>query len=877
MSPMLTTKLFAPSKAPHSVIRSRLIARLDNGLSRKLTLICAPAGFGKSSLLGEWIALNKWPCAWLSLDQADSDVHQFLSYMITALQTIDPLMGGSAWVLLQASPPASPESVLAVLLKQLVERKGRILLVLDDYHLAASKPVDDALAFMIDHLPQSFHLILATREEPTLSLARLRVQGQLNELRQDDLRFERNEAAAFFNQRMKLKLSAVQIAALETRTEGWIVGLQLAAISLKGHSDPDQFIQSFTGSHRFVQDFLLEEVLNQQSQEVQSFLLRTSVLKRLCGPLCDAVMQNHDGQRILTYLEQANLFIVPLDAERRWFRYHHLFAELLQQRLMQREQITHFFLRASEWYEANGMAIDAFQQAVAAGDMNRAIRLIEGDGMPLYFRGAMASIIHWLKSQPQSLLASYPRLWLILTWSLMISGYLVQVEVQLQGVETVLSNAPVDGTTQDLWGQVAVLKAWVAVAKHDVVTIDAEAKRALVLLHPANQSARTAAHCAVAVALHLGGNRLAATTAYAQVVAAGKTSGNIMFTIIASMALANIQLNENKLHLAAKSFKDILQIITDPAQPVACDAHLGLARVYYEWNDLDAAESHAQRSSKLAAPLECGAGLSADAMVARVLQLRNQSDKANAILSQAAIAAQTRGFTSRLQEIANLQVLDLLRRGQLSAALAHAQKHQLSLATARALLAQGNASEALIVLASYRDSMQQKGSADELLKTMVLQVVVFDALGREDEALQLLHDALILANGGGFIRLFVDEGKSMKRLLSNLSMRGILPDYVNQLLAAWTSSLSHSATLSIGENADAQHISASRLIESLSTRELDILRLIQQGNSNQKIGEKLFLSLSTVKWHNQNIFNKLQVKRRTEAVAHALALNLLHH
>ena len=216
MSPMLTTKLFAPSKAPHSVIRSRLIARLDNGLSRKLTLICAPAGFGKSSLLGEWIALNKWPCAWLSLDQADSDVHQFLSYMITALQTIDPLMGGSAWVLLQASPPASPESVLAVLLKQLVERKGRILLVLDDYHLAASKPVDDALAFMIDHLPQSFHLILATREEPTLSLARLRVQGQLNELRQDDLRFERNEAAAFFNQRMKLKLSEVQIAAEAT-------------------------------------------------------------------------------------------------------------------------------------------------------------------------------------------------------------------------------------------------------------------------------------------------------------------------------------------------------------------------------------------------------------------------------------------------------------------------------------------------------------------------------------------------------------------------------------------------------------------------------------------------------------------------------------
>ena len=433
-----------------AVSRPRLVEQLDSGLARKLTLVCAPAGFGKSSLLSEWAARCRRPCVWVSLDQGERDLQQFLAYLVAAVQTVDASVGASAWALLQTTPPPSTKSVLSALLNEVAEDLEALLLVLDDYHLVACEPVDEALAYLIDHLPPQMHVALVTRTEPALPLARLRAQGQLTELRQEDLRFGPDEAAAFLDQTMALKLSDAHVAVLAARTEGWVAGLQMAAISLQGNEDPELFIQSFTGSHRFLQDFLLQEVLHHQSPDVQSFLLRTSVLDRMCSELCDAVMQDHEGHSMLAYLEEANLFVVPLDTERRWFRYHHLFAELLRQRLVQREQAAPLLIRASEWYQAQGQTVEAFQKAFAAGDIDRAIRLIDGDGMPLYFRGAMAPVVQSLQELPNSVLDSHPRLWVMLAWSLMISGYPDQMAVKLRGAVAALQRCADGPDVRDL-------------------------------------------------------------------------------------------------------------------------------------------------------------------------------------------------------------------------------------------------------------------------------------------------------------------------------------------------------------------------------------------------------------------------------------------
>ncbi len=424
-APILATKLYIPPPRPKVVLRPRLIERLNEGLSAscKLTLISAPAGFGKTTLVSEWVAGCERPVAWLSLDEGDNDPTRFLTYLIAALQTIAANIGEGVLGVLQSPQPPPIESILTALLNEITTIPDNFILVLDDYHVIDSKPVDEALTFLLEHLPPQMHLVIATREDPHLPLARLRARGQLTELRAADLRFTPAEAAEFLNQVMGLNLSAEDIAALETRTEGWIAGLQLAALSMQGHQDAASFIQSFTGSHHFVLDYLVEEVLQQQSESVQTFLLRTSILDRLCGPLCDAVLlaPSASGQETLEYLERANLFIVPLDNERRWYRYHHLFAELLRQRLHQSDaspteeggSVAELHIRASQWYEDNGLEIEAFQHAAAANDIERAERLIEGKGMPLHFRGAVVPILNWLESLPTTVLDARPSLWVM--------------------------------------------------------------------------------------------------------------------------------------------------------------------------------------------------------------------------------------------------------------------------------------------------------------------------------------------------------------------------------------------------------------------------------------------------------------------------------
>ncbi|MDQ6662374.1 MAG: LuxR family transcriptional regulator, partial [Chloroflexota bacterium] len=503
MTPILATKLYIPPLRPHVVSRPRLLARLNEGLHRKLTLLAAPAGFGKTTLLSAWVAGCACQVAWLSLDKEESDPTRFLTYLVAALQTIAPTLGEGVLGALHSPQPPPPTSILTALLNEITTIPDQFVLVLDDYHVLDAKAIDQALTYLVEHLPPQMHLVIVTREDPQLPLARLRARGHLSELRATDLRFTPSEAAEFLNEGMGLTLSAEDIAALEARTEGWIAGLQFAALSLQGQQDATGFITSFTGSHHSVLDYLVEEVLGQQDARLQTFLLRTSLLDRMTGSLCDAVLltPSGSGQATLEYLEHANLFLVPLDNERRWYRYHQLFADLLRQRLQQRSasspedevgDVTELHRRASVWYEDHGLEMEAFHHAAAANDIARAERLIEGEGMPLQFRGAGAPVLNWLESLPRTALDARPSLWVTYASALMMTGQHTAVEEKLQAAEAALQEAEPDDKTRDLVGRIASMRATVAVIQHDGETIITQSRRALEYLHPNNLPLRTA-------------------------------------------------------------------------------------------------------------------------------------------------------------------------------------------------------------------------------------------------------------------------------------------------------------------------------------------------------------------------------------------------
>jgi len=868
---LLATKFFAPPRPAGDISRPLLIKRLDTSLSCKLTLVCAAAGFGKSTLISQWAQDCPYPSAWLNLDEEDRDPNRFLEYMVDSLDVISQTVGSGLAAMLRGSPPASAETVLTLLVNQLSKIPGKLVLVLDDYHLAASAGVNETLTFFIDHMPAQLHLVVASREEPQIPLGRLRVNEQLAEIRQQDLRFGLEEADEFFNQGGNVSLSKAQVRALETRTEGWISGLKLAAMSLKMNKDTETFIASFTGSHHFVQDYLIEEVLHQQPDDIQSFLLRTSVLDRLCGPLCDAVLQSHGGEQILQQLDDANLFIVPLDSERRWYRYHHLFSDLLRQRLGQKESASPLHRRASQWYESQGIEIEAFHQATLASDIPGAMRLIEGNGMPLYFRGLTAPVVHWLSSLTHATLNTYPFLWVAFSWSLLFAGQPGQLEEKLSGAEATMRSAPHDALTADSYGQIAVLRAWLAVYRNDSAAIYAHASRALELLNLESRPARTAAHCALGVAQMFRGERAQASVAFSEVIGAGLSSGNVMFSAVASTALAGIQAADCQLHSAAATYREAIKMIGDPTHVLGFEAHLGLAKIVYDWNELDEADSLALLCSELVTLAKSKSEMGSDLLRARLLSARNEHEAAEALVAQALGPTKTGALTDRVREAADLRVLHLLRRGDIADAADLARVHQLPASLARILLTQGKGLDALRVIESHRRNLEVEFRTQDALKAMVLQVSIHHAMGQVDNALQLLRECLTKAQSQGSIRLFVDEGEPMQTLLRQLPHETGIAPYISQLLNAFGTQATHERRFAVPPAATSSHLPLS----AFSHRELEILRLIQAGYSNQDIGERLFLSLSTVKWHNQNIFSKLDVQRRTEAVARAVQLKLL--
>jgi len=885
-TPLLATKLFIPPLRPNMVFRPRLIDRLNESLCSggKMTLISASAGFGKTTLVCEWIISCGRPVAWLSMDEGDKDPSRCLTYIVAALQSVKAEIGAGLLETLQSPKPPAPDRILTSLLNEITTIPGTFVFVLDDYHLADSKPVGEALTFLLEHLPPQMHLVVTTREDPHLPLARLRARGQLTELRTADLRFAPGEAAEFFNQAVGLDLSAEDVAALEARTEGWIAGMHMAAISMRGHHDAASFIRSFTGSHHFVLDYLMEEVLRQQSEGIQAFLLRTSMLDRLCGPLCDAVTGSlaASGQETLEYLERANLFIVPLDNERRWYRYHHLFAELLRQRLRQslssgneEGSVAHCHILASQWFEDQGLEIESFRHAVAANDVERAERIIARKSFPLHLRDAVAAILVWVESLPKQLLDTRPSLCARYATLSLVAGQTTGVEEKLQAAEAALAadmgGAEPDDKTRDLIGQIAAARATMALTRYQPEAMITQARRALEYLPPDSMFARIRASWTMGFAYQVLGNRVAAAQAYSEALAASKACGIIRMTIVATISLGPIYEFENRLYQAAETFRSGLELAGDHPQPFEGEAHLGLARIFYEWNDLEAAERHGQQGLRLARQYDSTIDryIICEVFLARLKLARGDVAGAAAMLADTERSVRKNNFVNRIPELAAAQVLVSLRQGDLAAAAQLAKTRELPFSLARVHLAQGDPSAALALLSTLREQAEAKDWKDEVLKVMVLQSVAFHASGENEKALRLVGDVLALAVPGGFIRIFVDEGQPMARLLQKVLSRGVFPDYVRSLLAAFpTDEAEHTAPASTKAG-------RANSPDPLSEREREVLRLIAEGLANQEIADRLFLSPLTIKVHARNINGKLGVRSRTQAVAKGRALGIV--
>jgi LuxR family maltose regulon positive regulatory protein len=896
---LLATKLHVPRPRKQLVQRSHLTERLQHGMEHALTLVSAPAGFGKTTLLSQWLADSGIRVAWLSLEQEDNELVRFLSYMIAALQRLDPRIGMTALALLQAPQPAPPETVLTVLTNDLASREeGDFALVLDDYHVITTESIHRALTFLLEHLPPQMHLIIATRADPLLPLARLRAGGQLTEVRAAELRFSAAEISTFLQTLMGLDLTTEAIAAFESRTEGWIAGLQLAALSLRGQSDVSRFMAAFKGSHRFVLDYLSEEVLSRQPAPVQTFLLYTSILERLSGPLCDAVTGQEKGQATLEALDKANLFVVSLDDERRWFRYHHLFAEVLLSRLQQAEPtlIPELHRRASTWYEQNDLPIEAVQHALAAPDFEHAAGLTEQVGLSVALRGQVHTVLSWLNALPDTQVYAHPRLSLYYAVMLMFTNQMEAAETRLQDLEQRVQVDTPNDQVREILGQIAVTRANLVRYSGDLAHAVALARQALDLL-PEKDRFRLPAMVGVAHTYLLNGDVTPPSEHLATAALAPLwTSGDLFVFLNGITCLARLQGLQGQLHRAVATYGEAVRMMTGQEGPqflVGSSAYyFGLGDVLREWNDLDTAERLLLQGIDLVKGTLLVDGevvtLGYTAL-ARLQQARGDYSGAFATLGALAQLARQRHFVLLLvaRGLA-VQAQVELAQGNLAAAIRWVDESGLSpydddlsypreqeyLTLARVRIAQGRdhplgpyLQDALHLLDRLLEDAEAKARMGSALEILVLRALALHAQGDRTGALSTLERALMLAEPEGYVRLFMDEGAPMLVLLRQAHARGMTPGYVTTLLTAsgWQGA--------VASPLDASR--ASSLIEPLTEREREVLQLLGAGASNRDIARRLVLSVGTVKKHVSNICGKLSVQSRTQAIARARALDLL--
>lgn len=917
---MLNTKFYIPPAKPQWVARPRLVERLDAGLTRRLTLVSAPAGFGKSSLLAEWLqqgAVARSRVGWLSLDAADNDPVRFWQYVVTALQAgwlgreTAPEAGDALFadLLEQLVGDASP--ALTAILERLINRiallPGGMVLVLDDYHVIKAAEIHASLVYLLERQPANLHLVVATRSDPPFPLPRWRVREQLTEIRAADLCFTCSEIAAFVRQAVHLELSSGDLGALEARTEGWAAGLQMAALAMQGLARQDgqqsgrleRFIHDFTGSQRYIMEYLTEEVLDRQTEAQRAFLLHTAVLERLCGPLCDAVLDAPDGsgQAMLAALERANLFLIPLDDQGYWYRYHHLFAELLGNRLRQdvpAQMIEGFHDRASRWYEQHALPDEAIQHAIQAHNFERAAALAETVAQATFFQGRMAILARWIGALPPELLRLRPQLRLYQSWVQFTDGQMALSTQTLRETLQMLQELPATAANHALRDELAVLLARNA-AMMAALSQDApdEGLRSLEAL--ADQTAHDdVAHSRVLAGLAMThtylGHPEKAWPAFERARRLALNSGNLNLATSTLFMQASALLYYGRLQQAAQYYRQVIEVAQLPSTtperahsgeplPVAGIGLIGLAGVAVEQNDLDVAAAHLERGMALCQR----GGLATNLCMGYIFQARLSLVRQD--LSGARQALQRAGQAYRLEQLPPLFLLFAGQQIQLQYlsgegipveqwvirlenllpaggdGLLHAIR-QLTLG--RLYLCSGDAGRALPVIEALLPRVKTAGCL--LPETYWYQALALAQLSRNEDALAALEQSLLHSGREGYVWLYGEQGEAAKALLLLLARHGRLPLSLRGGVYHLLNALGWDVELPAG---------MASLAEPLSRRELEILGLIEAGCSNQEIAARLVLSLYTVKKHISNIFGKLGVTSRTQVVMRARQLGLL--
>lgn len=920
---LLTTKFQMPPARPNLVARPRLLAQLDEGLDYPLMLISAPPGFGKTTVVSGWLrqrganggqtrqakeSQDELPViqvAWLALAEDDNDSTRFFTYLSSALDPWHPGLAETVLTLLDAASPPAPRTIITMLINTLSQlpvnplvRYRPYVLVLDDYHLIHAAPIHDALTFFVEHAPPQLHLLLTSRIDPSLPLATWRARGQLAELRAADLRFTSAEAVQFLNDTMALALTPADVEALETRTEGWAAGLQLAALALRGRTERTTFLQEFTGGHRYILGYLVDEVLARQPAEVQQFLLHTAVLERLSGALCDAVTDRPGSQATLDLLYTANLFTIALDEQGAWYRYHHLFRDVLRLRLQQTQPdlLPTLHQRASQWYEEQGLLDEAIEHAVAAADLQRAGDLIAQHFLHLWKHGALGTLRRWMDRLPETAFTHHLDL---AFWSGVLLGYTGQLdraETRLAFVEAELQAAADGDARSDALhqrqGRLAVMQGMLAIRRGHITKALALADQAFALLPAEDLVFRGGVYPLLGLAYVLQGDLLAAQQAYEQAAVLARQADHWFLLSGALGRLVPVQLALGRLHAAANTCQQVLAlpIVQSGRVPAAGYAHAGLAEVYYQWNELETARDHATTGIALGETSQItDLNYIAVLAAAKVHAARGDATAAFAMIQRGYELAPQVGGSHMTRRVQALEALFQLRIGQVEAAARWARSRNSAdtvdpivtelegSVEARLWLTEGQPATALTLLQALLPVAAAAQRTGSVLELLMLQARAYAALHQPEQVLATLERALILAAPERYVRLFVDEGATLVDLLRAVGRQPAaapLRPYVERLLAAFVVETAADADRP-SQPVATGNAPATVLIEPLSEREQAVLQLVAEGASNEQIATILVISIHTVRKHMSNILGKLDVASRTEAVARARQLSLL--
>jgi LuxR family maltose regulon positive regulatory protein len=898
--PLLRTKFFVPPIRPSQIARPRLINLINHGLERSLVLISAPAGYGKTTLVSSWLKDIQVSSTWLSLDEDDNDPIRFLQNFLAALQKIIPTIQPDLLGVFQGMKPDPFSALLNFLINEIAACAAPFVFVIDDFHVIQAQPILDMLTALLEHVLPQMHLVLISRTDPLLPLFRLRARDQLVEIRAEQLRFTKEEITFFLNGVMGLRLSDDDIAALEIRTEGWIAGLQLASIaaqshiSMQGSKDIHSFISEFAGSHYYIMDYLTEEVLKLQSDRLSSFLVQTSILSSMCGSLCEAVVDKEEaepinGQAMLEYLEQMNLFVVPLDEKRQWYRYHHLFADMLNRNLENRfpHQASEQHRRASQWYKQNGFIPEGIHHALMAGDRDLAIQLIEQNGVLLLIHGEVTTLLKWIEAvEPYSQI--HPWFYIFKAWAYALTGDLDRVDGMLRTAESLISSLESTQEVRMMQGTIAAARAHRANLQGQAHIAADFARQALEYLPDIDlisRSLRTVATSLLGDASSMNGDLEEARRAYIESARIGKAAGDIHLTIVVNSNLANILIEQGLLHQAASIYSETLSMATRPDGQrtlIAGRVLVELSQVYYEWNHLEDAFQYAQQSLAL-----CRQWGNMDlqavsyAMLARLEHLRSHPVEVQGAMQAAEQLANGFDLAPRYSIWVKSALARLsINQGNLEKASHLIQESGITndqfigdaeiayldepiyLAFLRLLLARGEYDTALVLSQGLLRKAEAAKRIGRMIEVLALQALALQGNKDLDQALAVLERAILLAQPEGYIRTFLDEGEPMAKLLYQVKAHRMGTGYAAGLLSAM--GVASGRTLPPAET----------LIEPLTQRELEVLRLIEAGYSNQEIAKELVISMATVKRHISNIYTKLGISSRTQAVARGKELNL---